>query len=325
MTLKNRLALSKIVKIIKKNKYFFIAGHLKPDGDTVGSALALASLLRRLGKIPFIYTKDAIPDNLLFLPRISKIKKTDIVLRDFDCAIILECSNFERMGSLISPKQARTIINIDHHTSFTAFGDINYCDPIASSSSEQIFALFESFGLKITKDEAVCLYTGLVTDTGKFQHANTTPSALRMAATLIEAGVKPELLFDKIFAFKPIKALRLLGSALTTLSLDSDCRIAYMTITNDMYHKSGATPMDTEEIINYSIMVPGVLIGLMFRENYVPGAVKVSFRSRGNIDVSAIAQYFGGGGHKNAAGCSIDGSLRDAKTKVLEYLCKIMR
>ncbi len=321
----HQATLASIARVIKKNSTFFIAGHLKPDGDTVGTALALASLLSRLKKKAFVYSKEPVPDYLKFLPGVRSITITEKVTRSFDCAIILECYNLERMGSLIDAVQAKTLINIDHHASFTKFGHINYINSAASSSAEQLFSLFDHFHLPLTTKEAICLYTGLVTDTGRFQHSNASPTAHRVAAALIEAGVKPEILYDKIYGTKSMPALKLLGNALSALTLDCSNRIAYFQITRSMYRRTSATPMDTEEIINYAVMVPGVVVGILFRENDEPGVIKVSFRSKGDINVSAIARQFDGGGHRNAAGCSIAGSIGAVTKKVIAHICKELK
>ena len=321
----NKKALSLISAAIKKHSTFFIAGHLKPDGDTVGSALALGSLLHRLGKKPKLFSKEPIPEYLRFLPSIHSITITPIVTGTFDCAIILESSTLDRMGNLIDSTQAKTFINIDHHSTSTNFGHINYLDPGASSSAEQIFYLFKHMKLPISRAEAQNLYIGLVTDTGKFQHINTSPDAMLMAANLIEAGVKPFEIYDKIYATKSLVSLKLLSLALSTLNVTKEGDIAYIEVTQDMYRASGASAMDTEDIINYSMMMPGIKIGMLFREiENSKNEVKVSFRSRGQNDVNQLARLFGGGGHKNAAGCTIKGTITSAKKQVIPCAVKLL-
>ncbi|MHB9154071.1 MAG: DHH family phosphoesterase [Endomicrobiales bacterium] len=319
---KERKILSKIAEAIKKNNTFFIAGHIKPDGDTIGSALALASLLRRLGKKPKVYTRETVPQYLCFLRDTKSIILTDRAEGEFDCAIILECSDLDRMGNLISLEQAATVVNIDHHAIFSTYGDINYVEPHASSSAEQVYYLFKHMKMPMTCPEAEALYVGLVTDTGKFQQANTTPEAMRMAADLLEAGIEPQKIYDKLYATMPLSSLNLLGAALSTLKLSSGGRVAYMEITHKMYRDTGSDVTETEGVINYSMMIPGVVVGILFRETEHAGLVKASFRSRGGIDVNKIAGHFGGGGHKNAAGCSFSGGLKSAEKLLLDYLGK---
>jgi bifunctional oligoribonuclease and PAP phosphatase NrnA len=310
---------------IQKNKTFFVAGHVKPDGDTIGSALALGSLLERLGKKVELYSKEPVPDYLLFLPDVKKIKIKKKVTREFDCSIILECKDLERMGNLITKEQTKSIINIDHHSSFSNFGDINYVNPKASASAEQIFKLFRYLKMPLTPNEAMALYVGLVTDTGMFQQANTTPDSFRMAADLVHEGrLDPTFIYRNIYAVKTPSSLRLLGKALSTLKNSFSGRVAYMAITREAYDETGSAEIDTEGIINYTMMMPGVLIGVLFKETDQPGTLKVSFRSRDDLDINKIAKEFGGGGHKNAAGCNILGDLSQVEKTVLEHIQKIL-
>lgn len=312
--------LSRIADVIHRNETFFIAGHVKPDGDTVGSGLAIASLLKRLGKKPKIFTREAIPSFLCFLNGAHSIRLTDKVVGEFDCAIILECSDLDRLGNLINLEQATTVVNIDHHAIFSNYGDVNYVEPTASSSAEQVFNLFRHMKMPLTKAEAEALYVGLVTDTGKFQQANTTPRALRMAADLMDAGVEPTRIYDKLYAVMPQSSLNLLGAALKTLTVAISGKVAYMTITHEMYRETRSDVSETDGIINHAMMIPGVCAGILFRETEHPGVIKASFRSRGNVDVNRIAGHFGGGGHKNAAGCSYNGSIKTAEKAILKYL-----
>ena len=319
---KDKDILSQIKAAIAKSKTFFIAGHTKPDGDTIGTALALASLLKRMGKKPEIYSRETVPEYFNFLHGIKNIKVTEKVCKEFDCAIILECASAERMGDIITFDQAAFVINIDHHAHFNTFGNINYIDSGASSSAQQVYNLFKHYDKGITKDEAEALYVGLVTDTGKFQQNNTSPEAFAMAADLVKAGVYPPHIYEQIYASKKYSALKLLGMALSTLKVTPSGKVAYVDIKQSMYRKCHSNVTETEDIINYTMMIPGITAGILFRETEAPGVVKISFRSRNNFDVNKIAQHFGGGGHKNAAGCSINASLQSARKTVLKYLSK---
>ncbi|MFH1368769.1 MAG: bifunctional oligoribonuclease/PAP phosphatase NrnA [Elusimicrobiota bacterium] len=324
MTKQNEI-LAKIKDAIGKSRTFFIAGHIKPDGDTVGTALALSSLLKRMGKKPEIYSREPVPGYFSFLNGIGRIKVAEKVCKEYDCAIILECANAERMGDIISMEQAAFVINIDHHAHYNNFGHINYIDPEASSSAQQVFNLFKYLGHGIKKDEAEALYVGLVTDTGKFQQTNTTTAAFDMASELVKSGVQPPVIYEKIYASKSYSALKLLGLALNTLNITPSGLVSYVEIKHSMYHKSHSNVTETEDIINHTMMIPGTTVGMLFRETEAPGIIKVSFRSRSGFDVNKIAQHFGGGGHKNAAGCSVKGNLTTAKRAVLKYLGKFIK
>lgn len=312
--------LSLIAAEIRRSKTFFIAGHVKPDGDTIGSALALASVLKRLGKKPRVYSREQVPDYLLFLPGARSIPVREKVRGKFDCAVILECSGLERMGDLITAGQAKSVVNIDHHAHFRRFGDINYIRPDASSTAEMLFGLFSAMKIKLTRHEAECLYTGLVTDTGKFQQANTTPAALRVSAELLETGVAPERIYECIYAQGTLSAKLLLGAALETLRCEPGGKVSTMDISLDMYRRTGSSAIETEGIINHTMMVTGVQIGILFREENSGGQVKVSFRSRNKHDVNLVARHFGGGGHRGAAGCTLKGTLPEARKRVLDYI-----
>ena len=317
--------LSHIAATIHSSRTFFIAGHVKPDGDTVGSALALASILKRLGKQPRVYSKEQVPDNLLFLPGASRISVREKVRGKFDCAIILECSGLERMGDLITADQAGSVVNIDHHAHFSNFGNVNYIRPDVSSTAEILFDLFRVMKQKLTKREAECLYAGLLTDTGKFQQANTTPAALRMAAELMEAGVVPERMYECIYAQGTLPSELLLGAALETLRMELSGKVSTMDITREMYQRTGASALETEGIINHTMLITGVQVGVLFREENDGEQVKVSFRSRNKFDVNSVARHFGGGGHRGAAGCTLKGTMLEARKSVLNYLKTVKR
>ena len=293
--------ISDILEAIDKSRTFFIAGHIKPDGDTVGSGLALASLLNRLGKKTSIYSLEPVPPYLTFISKAKTIKIMPKVPGEFDCAIILECLDLERMGNLITAEQAGVLINIDHHSSFSNYGHINYIDSKASSSAELVFNIFKQRGMPILKHEAEALYVALVTDTGKFQQANTTPKAFRMAAELIEAGVVPTEIYGRLYATQSLPSLNLLGESLAGLKISQSGKIAHFSITKKLYKHTRTSAADTEGIINYAMMIPGVVVGVFFRETETPGLIKVSMRSVDHFDVNRIAKHFGGA-HKNASG-----------------------
>lgn len=319
---RDRKELDQIVRILRGSTTFFISGHLKPDGDTVGCSLALASMLKRMGKKVYLFTHDPVPENLSFLRGWSGIRTAEHVARHFDCAIILECSSFDRMGAIIGPRQARSIINIDHHTHVGSFGDVNFIDSQASSSAEQVARLFRFMKLTPTVHEAEALYVGLVTDTGRFQQANASVSAFDTAAWLLECGVKPTRVYEHLYADKTLSSLKLLGLALQTLTLNKTKDVALFEVTLEMYRSSGSDVTETEAMINYAMMVPTVMVGVMFREDEGRRTIKVGFRSKDAFDVNKAASHFGGGGHRNASGCTIKGSLREAKQKVLAYIEK---
>lgn len=318
--------LKKILEVFKTNQTFFISGHLRPDGDSIGSQLALASLLNRLGKTVEIYSHDPLPDYAGYLPGADNIRNIKRVKKNYDVAIILECSDAPRMGEIIDlKKQVRTVINIDHHAYHTFFGNINFIDPRSSSNAELIYELFLKVGLPINLSEATNLYLGLVTDTGRFQYLNTTPNSLRISAKLLALGVNPNKISRWVYETKSYSGLLLLGKALGTLKLVAGGKIAYLSLTGKMYRQVGCSPNHTEEIIEYPTMIPGVKISIFLRETEEAGKIKVSFRSVEEVDVNRIAIQLGGGGHKNAAGATVNGSLNTACKKVIALAEKALK
>jgi phosphoesterase RecJ-like protein len=296
--------LQAIAKIIRQSKTFFIAGHVKPDGDSLGAALALRSVLNRLGKTADVYCRDEVPHFLSFLKNSKKIKKSAKKTDFFDCAIILESIDFARMGDIISKRQAKKIINIDHHSMFTPFGDINYVVPSSSSVSELVFFLFEYMKIKLTKDEADCLYTGIVTDTGRFQQLNTTVESHTAAAKLMQAGVNPEEIYSNVYGSVSLASLKLLGFALSNIKVEFNGIFAYCVLTKEMFKQSGAQDNETEGIVNFLFSIKGVQAACLFKESD-GNSTKASFRSVKTVNVLDIVKQCGGGGHKTAAGCTI--------------------
>ena len=303
--------LSGIAAIIRQSKTFFIAGHVKPDGDSLGSALAIASMLNRNGKKASVYCADDVPEMLKFMPGAKSIKKTVSKNAFFDCAIILESVDFSRMGNIISVNQAKKIINIDHHSIFTDFGDVNYIVPKSSSTAELILKIFEYMKITPTKNEASNLYTGLVTDTGRFQQLNTTVDSHLAAAKLIGFGVSPNEIFNNVYVNSSAGALKLLGFALSDLKTVFNGKMAYMFITRKMLKESGAKEDETEGIVNFAMTVKGVKVACLFKE-VDKNTTKISFRSVKDFNVLEIVKKCGGGGHKNAAGCTLKSGMNSA-------------
>jgi phosphoesterase RecJ-like protein len=312
-------AFTAIERAIETSNTFFIAGHLKPDGDTIGSGLALRSVLSRLGKNVEMYSRDPLPVTLKSLACSDNILFAEKSHKHYDCAIILECSGLERMGDIISASQAKVVINIDHHAHFNNFGNINYIDPKASSTAEIIYKLFVHFKHKLTVTEAEHLWAGIVTDSGMFQQTNTTPVCLQVAAELVSIGVKPNEMFQMIYSSKTLSSLNLLGLSLQTMQLACGGTVAYLRLEQEMFKAANSNVTEAEDFINYTMQIPGVKVGVLFREE-TAGSIKVSFRSRQAYDVNAVARQFAGGGHKNAAGCTIAGNMDSVITQVLAQL-----
>ncbi|MDR1720876.1 MAG: bifunctional oligoribonuclease/PAP phosphatase NrnA [Endomicrobium sp.] len=296
--------ISEISKIIKYSKTFFIAGHIKPDGDSLGSALALASVLKRCDKKVCVYSYDEIPDFLKFLKGSEKIKRTAKKTDLFDCAIILESIDFSRMGDIITPVQAKKIINIDHHLTHANFGNVNYIVPSASSTAELVLNILEYMKIKLTKDEAESIYTGILTDTGRFQQTNTTPNSHIACAKLMRSGLDVNEIYKKIYENNSINTLKLHGLALCRMKTIFDNQVCYIVLTKDMFKKARVGNLNTEGIVSYTLKVKDVKVGCLFKE-IDKKTTKISCRSVKDFNVLEVMRKFDGGGHKNAAGCII--------------------
>lgn len=313
-------SLTEISKIIKESKTFFIASHIKPDGDGLGSCLAFASFLSRIKKKAKVYCKDDIPSNLKFLKGSDKIKKAANKTDIFDCAIILESTNFARMGDIIAPSQAKKIINIDHHKTHTKFGDINYIVPESSSTAELILNIFNFMKVKLTKPEAECLYTGIVTDTGRFGNTNTTINSFMACIDLMKYKMEVNKINKQIYGNSSLAALKLQGLALCCMKEVLNGNIAYTVLTKEMFKKSKANYTDSDGIVGYTLQVQGAKVGCLFKE-IDKNATKVSMRSVKEVNLLNIVKQFGGGGHKNAAACVIKASI----DKTVKLICNALK
>lgn len=325
--------IEKILEIIRKHEVFMISSHINPDGDSISSQLAFYSFLSELGKKVYILNTDIIPSLYEFLPY-TDTYQTELdfsdqsKLNDVEVAIILDCGNLNRIGDRILAKiqPEWTIINIDHHSSNDYFGSYNFVNVNASATSEIVFGFIRESNLKIGYDRAVCLYTGIVMDTGCFKFTNTTAEAHRVVAQLIEEGIKPDKITELIYDITPYREAKLFGKVLETLKLSHDGKIAYVSITNEMYRKTQTEAADTEGFIDYVRSLDGIEVALLFRETD-NGNIKVSLRTKNKLDkkpinASQIANEFGGGGHPNAAGFVISKPLEDTIDVVLKRICK---
>ncbi|OIP29663.1 MAG: DHH family phosphoesterase [Deltaproteobacteria bacterium CG12_big_fil_rev_8_21_14_0_65_43_10] len=310
---------AKIVEEIKRNKAFLIASHINPEGDAIGSALALAISLKNIGKEVTVFNQDPIPRNLQFLPMSAEIIHEIDGSLSFDAAFVLDCGGLDRVGKEI--EKIRKIINIDHHITNSRFGDIRLVDSQSSSTAELIYAVLKDIPIEVTYEIALNIYTAILTDTGAFCNPNTTERAFHIASEMVRIGVNPSNVAEKIYQEMPVSRLKLLGLVLNTLEILGNGRIASVVATLSMLKKTGATPELTEDIVTYPRSILGVKVAVLFREvskNYY----KVSFRSNKDVDVADIAREFSGGGHPNASGGNVGGSLLEVKGKVFEAISR---
>jgi len=311
------------LKIVKQaiNKFdtFLISSHINPEGDSVGSQIALAILLKKLGKKAFILNESPVPHVLGFMNGVGGILKE--VPRDFDfqAAIILDCPDITRIGTVQKYiTEEKTVINIDHHVSNENFGKYNWVEEKCSSVGEMVFELFKAFKVKIQYDEALAMYVAIMTDTGSFKYTNTTSRTHEIIAELMDRGVKPYDIYTRIYETTSFQDINLLSEALRTLQVTDEGKIAWLWVTKEALKKTKASLEGTEGIINFARSIEGVEIAILFRETGTENRIKVSFRSKANVDVNKLASFFKGGGHKTASGATVFGKMEEVEKSVLK-------
>ena len=310
-----------IAEFIHAHSRFVVTSHERPDGDSIGSQLALAEALEQLGKHVEIFDADPYPPNYRSLPRIERIRIGEPVQGDFDALIVLECSNLERSG--VKGLDSYPSVNIDHHPINDLFGVINWVDPGASAVAEMLYQVLSELGTNITVEIATNLYAAILTDTGSFQFSNTTAETFRVASSLVSAGAEPAEIAQAVLMSQSEARIRLVGRLLDTLEFDPGREIAWVRLDRDMFTETGAAQNDTEGLANYPLSVDGVKLCAFFREEG-PGEYRVSLRSQGDLDVGRIASRFGGGGHRNAAGARLLGSFEEVRRTVVDALRELL-
>jgi len=309
----------KILAEIENGSSFLVTTHENPDGDAVGSTIALALFLKALGKDVAIHYCDPVPDNYRFLPLADTVVHT-IPDRPYDVCFVLDAGELKRAGEEIcSFGRIGKFINIDHHPYGEHFGALNLIDPCASATGALVYRIIKQAGHPIDYDIALCIYTAIVTDTGSFRYSNADPEAFRISAELVDLGINPWLVAEKLYESQPRQRLELLALVLSTLSVSERGDFASVTVTLDMYEKTGTKAEFTDGFVNYPRSIRGVEVAVLFRE-VKHEVFKIGFRSKGKVNVSALAAAFGGGGHHNAAGCTVFGPLEEVRKNVFSYL-----
>lgn len=305
-----------VVELIKESSNIAILSHIMPDGDNIGSCLALYNALVKLGKNVIVALDDDVPEVYRFLKNSDQIVKPE---NDYnlDLVIALDCGDAGRLGKSAKYLENNKIINIDHHISNSNFGHYNIVDVNASATAELVYDLINKLKINMDKDICECIYTGIVTDTGLFQYSNTTSETHRIVADLISNGVEPAKVYKDVYQNNSLSKIKLLGEALSSIELHYSNKIASIILKKELFEQIGAKDEDADGIINYARDIKGVEVALLFRETE-DGKIKIGFRSKDFMNVNEIAQMFGGGGHKRAAGATAVGEIRDIKDKVLK-------
>ncbi|MDS1029074.1 bifunctional oligoribonuclease/PAP phosphatase NrnA [Bacillota bacterium LX-D] len=304
--------MNEIIKALKESQNVLIATHENPDGDCLGSAFALAEALKILGLKGLVVNNDPMPKNFFYMTGSRELILPVLLHNDFETAILVDCTDLGRLGFNLQEKcpSLKTIINIDHHVSNEYFGQLNYVDSRAAATGEIIYKLIKKMSVTITSSIATALYTAIVTDTGSFQFENTTPETLKIAGELMAAGADLKSIRKNIWDNRSLITLKLLHKALDSLQIEANGKLAWFSIDALTLENFKASAEHLEGLTGYPRSIEGVEVGIVFKE-VNPAIIKISFRSKEYVNVNLLAQKFGGGGHPRAAGCTINGSLKE--------------
>jgi len=313
--------IEKIKQLIDKGNKFLITTHIDPDGDALGSVFSMYWAMEALGKTATVYLKDTIPYMYEFLPGPKQL--THIFPVDqYDAIFILDCGDLYRVGDGFERlKDMGILINIDHHNTNEAFGVLNLIDEHASSTGEMLYELFHALKAPIAFNIAINIYTAIVTDTGSFRYENTGSKAFLICEEMIRLGVKPSYVSQKIYENHPKERFWLIGLVFSTMETYCQDRVAIACVTEEMFKKTNTDKDYADGLVELIRGIKGVEVAILVRE-INKQKYKLSMRSKGLVDVAAICRLFGGGGHKNAAGCTMDGTLEAVKEELKKCLDK---
>jgi bifunctional oligoribonuclease and PAP phosphatase NrnA len=300
---------------------FLLTSHSRPDGDSIGSQLAMAFALEALGKRVRIINADPAPEHYFEFPGVSRIEiATDVPdSADADGVIVMECGDLSRTG--VRGFEGRFIINIDHHVGNRMYGAVNWFDESAAACAEMVFSVIQALEVPMTLEIATHIYLAIITDTGSFHHSNITPRTFDICRQLVEAGVNPAAMARRIFDSNSFGKLKLIGALLDRMELVDGGRLAVLYLDDAMLKACGCTHNDTEGLINLPLTAREIQAVVFFK--VAPdGTVRVSLRSKYDVDVRLVANAFGGGGHKNASGFTVTGSLAEVRGTIVERLVR---
>ncbi len=308
-------AIEEVLDSIARAGRLLVTAHARPDGDAVGSLLACWMMLERMGKHADMALSDGVPRIYRGLPCASLVHQWNRVEGNYDAVILLECDGTERSG--LDGLENRFLINIDHHTSGRAFANVNWIESDACAVAELVYRLAAAASIGITPEMATCLYAAVLSDTGSFCYEGTDAHTFELARNLVRQGADPVRIAQSVYFSNPSAKIHLLGAALANLHYDG--RLAWLWVSQHDMERTHAAEEDCEGIVNYAIGISGIDVAVFLRE--LPDhRVRLSLRSKGKVNVATIAERFGGGGHENASGCTLDGPLAQATDEILAYL-----
>lgn len=314
----------KLLEAIRAHQSFCVVGHMRPDGDCIGSQLAMTLALRNEGKEAVCWNQDPLPQKYRFLDPHGIIQPPKHGMK-FDCVIATDSANFDRLGSVGEcVMDRRILLNIDHHESNTRYGNLNWVSAKSPSTAELIYRLLRAGRFAITKVMADCLFTGVSTDTGSFQYPTTRPSTYHVAGDLVARGANLALICDEVYQSYPLSRAKLLKHLYSTFKLTDCNRIAYFWLRKDDFARTGAESSDTEGLIDHIRDIEPVIVACVFEE-LEPELTRISLRSKSHlVNVSTIAAEFGGGGHSAAAGATIPGKPLSVQRRVVAAIRRVL-
>lgn len=313
-----------IIKEIVSGERFLVASHLNPDGDAIGSSLALALALEKMGKEVVVYNHDPLPYQFGFLCSSERIVNSLEGEGVFDAAFVVDCSELKRVDESFSQMvSTKKWINVDHHLTNECFADISYIEKEACSTGYLVYQIIKELPIEMTKDIAENIYTTILVDTGSFRYSNASNEAFKVAGEMVALGVSPWNVANNVYENQPQARIELLTDVLNTLKVEAGGEIASVVVTRGMMEKSGTDSDATDGFVNYPRSIEGIEVAFLIRE-IGEDIYKISFRSKGKINVAQVSQGFGGGGHRNAAGCVIKGSLEDVRLSTANAVAKVL-
>ncbi len=309
--------IQRIVDAVRARRRFVLSSHSRPDGDSIGSQLAMAYALQAMGKEATVVNADAAAPPLMAFPGVRDIRIAPAVDGEFDAAIIMECGDLQRTG--VSGLEHFYVINIDHHPGNSGFGQINWFDAGAAACAEMVYDLVRALGVPLSKEIATHVYLAILTDTGSFHYSGISPRTFDICRECVEAGVDPVLVARTVYDSNNMGRLKLFGAVLGVMQINATGHIAIVHVDHEMVRAAGGTYEDTEGLVNLPLTVKEIEAVVFFKQEK-GDEYRVSLRSKGNIDIGSIAKEFGGGGHRNAAGCTITGEIEQLRKTFVEKI-----
>ena len=311
--------IQQIVDALRTRRRFVLSSHARPDGDSIGSQLAMAYALRAMGHVVevAVVNADPAPPPLMAFPGVPDIRIAPRADGAFDAAIIMECGDLARTG--VAGLEHFYVINIDHHPGNSGYGQINWFDAGAAACAEMVYDLVRALGVPLSKEIATHVYLAILTDTGSFHYSSISPRTFDICRECLEAGVDPVLVARHVYDSNNMGRLKLFGAVLNVMQIDWSGRIATLHVDHEMTRAAGGTYEDTEGLVNLPLTVKEIQAVAFFKQEH-DDEYRVSLRSKGDIDVNAIAKALGGGGHKNASGCTVSGPIDALRTMFVEKI-----